>query len=228
MLSVTLTLQPRVCFIPSEAGNKSIWRHLICLLKCTTCMNICNICEYMCKDSSEALFGFISLLAWSRLVASCWVLVSSVRELESFPGWPLPLRLLLLTRYCAVGNMTRCFGIFSRNPQAFVGRFSVFCPSSAALWRAPRCSYFRRLLLGDMSPHPVLLGSGCSLPWELGFSWIFGAQTEECNTAGFAELIFIILIGLIVQNFILQQRVLPSSCLGLRVCGCLSRSCCAL
>lgn len=95
--------------------------------------------------------------------------------------------------------MTRCFGIFSRNSQAFVGCFSVFCPSSGALFEERRAA----LILDGfywviLSPHPVLLGSDCSLPWELGFSWIFGAPTEECNTAGFAELIFIILIGLIV------------------------------
>lgn len=108
------------------------------------------------------------------------------------------LRLLLLTRYCAVGNMTRCFGIFSRNSQAFVGR-SEFCPSSGALFEERRAALILDGFYWAMlSPHPVLLGSGCSLPWELGFSWIFGAQTEECNTAGFAELIFIILIGLIV------------------------------
>lgn len=95
--------------------------------------------------------------------------------------------------------MTRCFGIFSRNSQAFVGRFSVFCPSSEGLFEERRAA----LILDGfywviLSPHPVLLGSDFTLPWELGFSCIFGAQTEECNTAGFAELIFIILIGLIV------------------------------
>lgn len=121
--------------------------------------------------------------------------------------------------------MTRCFGIFSRNSQAFVGRFSVFCPSSEGLFEERRAA----LILDGfywvtLAPHPVLLGSDFTLPWELGFSCIFGAQTEECNIVGFAELIFIILIGLIVQNFIFQQLVLPSFFLGvpwLRVCGCL-------
>lgn len=108
------------------------------------------------------------------------------------------LRLLLLTRYCAVGNMTRCFGIFSRYSQAFVGRFSVLRPSSGALFEERRAALILDGFYWVILSHPVLLGSGCSLPRELGFSWIFGAQTEECSTAGFAELIFIILIGPIV------------------------------
>lgn len=59
------------------------------------------------------------------------------------------------------------------------------------------CSYFRPIL----SPHLVLLGGGGgggAVPQVLAFPWLFAAQTEECNTAGLAELIFIFLIGLIV------------------------------
>lgn len=58
------------------------------------------------------------------------------------------------------------------------------------------CSYFRPIL----SPRLVLLGGGGggAVPQVLGFPWLFAAQTEECNTAGLAELIFIFLIGLIV------------------------------
>lgn len=79
----------------------------------------------------------------------------------------------------------------SRNSQAFVGRLSVFCPSPGAHFEELHAA----LILDSfywviLSPHPVLLGR------RLHTS--LGAQTEKCNTAGFAELIFIILIGVIV------------------------------
>lgn len=115
-----------------------------------------------------------------------------VEKWESFPGWPLLLWLQLLTLYCAVGNMTLCFGIPSWNMLLLIFFFLLkWVVSLCFVLHRAHIEERRSALILDgfywvtRSPHPVPLGNGCSVPRVLVFSWIFGTEAEQCNNAGF-------------------------------------------